>query len=75
MCGRKPFKIFNKFLSEDPLFLYNVHDLVLKDMFNAWIKLKKGNPKVTILDFGQAQSGTEEKFKRIFRDQDYTTFE
>ncbi|EAS06689.2 ELMO/CED-12 family protein (macronuclear) [Tetrahymena thermophila SB210] len=70
-CDRQSFKSFCQMLVKDDDTFNKMHDIVLKDMFNSWIALRKSQPKTTLIDFPKIEQQFKKKFRNVLSRQEY----
>jgi len=71
LCSRIALKTFCQILEQDEELLDKIHAMLLNDLFEIWIELKKRVKGITLLDFSMA---TETMKKRFVRTTTYCFF-
>jgi hypothetical protein len=64
-----------RFLAQDELNYYLLHEILLKDLYSSWKTLKKIYfKKLTILDFNQVSKFMEKKNSKAFNAKNFSDF-
>lgn len=73
ICSRSALKTFCVLLEADNSTFDKMHSMLLEDLFEVWIQIKKKVPNATLLDFNRALDLVKERYraatnKNIFED-------
>lgn len=74
LCSRKTLKTFCGILEYDPGIISKIHSMLLVDLFQIWKNMKKGNNKITLLDFPKAMKILQKKYKKVTKNHYFDNF-
>jgi len=75
ICSRIALKTFCTLLETDKAVFDKMHCLLLEDLFDVWLEVRKNLPNVTLLDFHIATDTIKARFKRATEKKVFEEFE